>query len=131
MASEIKLIKDGRGGKRPGAGRKPGSKPRTTSTKVRKNALNDAIVARVVGEKLDPVEAIMETVEWAVRQWRASVEANNVDQAKEWAALVSEWGKQAAPYIRPRLAAVEARVNVNVTIFERIERANQRLAIAA
>lgn len=129
MASDgIKTIKaDRRGGKRPNAGRKPGSKSRTTPTKARVQAVNDVIVARVAGEKLDPVEAIMETVEWAVTHWRAAAETSQHDNAKEWAALVAEWGGKAAPYIRPRLAAVEARIKVNVTIYERIERANQRL----
>lgn len=128
MASAIKA--DRRGGARAGAGRKPGSKSRTTPTKERVTAVNDAIVARVSGEKLDPVEAIMETVEWAVRQWRACADACDSETAALWAERVSEWGGKAAPYIRPRLAAVEARVNVNVTIFERIERGRQRLVAA-
>lgn len=88
------------------------------------------IVARVAGEKLDPVEAIMETVEWATKQFRACLAVEDWSGAEEWAEHISEWGAKAAPYIRPRLAAVEARVNVNVTIYERIERANQRLIAA-
>lgn len=123
-----------RGGARPGAGRKKGAKDaiKRDVTKERAAAVHQAVLARVEQSdgKMDPVEAIMETVEWAVSQWRTKVQANEYDAAREWAALISEWGGKAAPYIRPRLAAVEARINVNVTIYERIERANQRLIAA-
>lgn len=127
---EVSVIKPGRGGKRSGAGRKPGARSRIAKSKERAQALGDVIVARVVGEKLDPVEAIMETVEWAIKYWRANVEAEQYEKAKEWAILVNDWGKNAAPYIRPRLNAIEAKVSVNVTVYERIERANQRYIAA-
>lgn len=141
MSGEIKLIKtDGRGGARKGAGRKPGSKPRSTPTKARINAINDAIVARIGGEKLDPVEALMEMAEAALKDWRGLAGIVREDGAPDPEAvkvrlqcgvIAADWFAKAAPYIRPRLAAVEAKVNVHVTVYERIERGRQRLAIAA
>lgn len=140
MTAEIKKIKtDGRGGSRRGAGRKPGSKSRATATKARINAVNDAIVARIGGTKLDPVEALMEMAEEAIKDWRAlanivtetgAPDPEAVKARLQAGVIAADWLAKAAPYIRPRLAAVEAKVNVNVTIYERIERANQRLVAA-
>ena len=84
----------------------------------------------------DPVEAILELTEWAMNEFRAAIsrdeEGNVIPELAQLKAklglVAADWASKAAPYIRPRLNAVEARVNVNVTIFERIERANQRLA---
>ncbi len=132
--SEIKP-QSKRGGARPGAGRKPGAKDKIAKVgaKTRAVAVHEAVLARIEpnSPKLDPVEAIMETVEWAADRFRASVLIEDWKGAQEWAECLTEWGAKAAPYIRPRLSAVEAKINVNVTIYERIERANQRLAIAA
>lgn len=134
---QIKKIKtDARGGKREGAGRKPGSKSRATATKARINAVNNAIVSRVSGEKLDPVEALMEMAEAALKDWRAlgdvvaqsgAPDPEIVKARLQCGMIAADWFAKAAPYIRPRLAAVEAKVNVNVTIFERIERSRARV----
>lgn len=124
---------NGRGGKRPGAGRKPGAKSKRTELMER------AIEARIEQRdgKIDPVEAMMEIVEWGVAQWRAMgevvTEEGKPDPAyiaarAEIADIIVDWAAKAAPYIRPRLNAVEARVNVNVTIYERIERGRARIA---
>lgn len=121
------------GGKRPGAGRKAGSASKRTE------AMNAAIVARIEQKdgKLDPVEAIMEMTEWAVAQWRALGNVITEDGAPdpetalaraELGKLAVDWASKAAPYIRPRLNAVEAKINVNMTIVERIERGRQRIA---
>lgn len=109
MTSEIKL-KSNRGGARRGAGRKPGAKERIAKTgaKERAIAVHKAVLARVepTSEKLDPVEAIMETVEWAADQFRACVAREDWGNARDWANCLTEWSAKAAPYIRPRLAAV-------------------------
>lgn len=132
--AEIKP-KSNRGGARKGAGRKPGTKERIAKAgaKERAVAVHQAVLARIEPEsaKLDPVEAIMETVEWAIERFRACALIEDWKGAQEWAECMNDWSAKAAPYIRPRLAAVEAKVNVNITVYERIERANQRLAIAA
>lgn len=126
----------GRGGKRPGAGRKPGAKSKRT-------VLMEAAIDARIGQRdgaIDPVEAMMEIVEWGVSQWRALGEVVTEDgkpdpayiQARaEIAGVVVDWAAKAAPYIRPRLNAVEAKINVNVSVFERIDRSRGRLAIAA
>lgn len=133
--SQIKQSK-GRGGKRAGAGRKPGAKSKRTELMER------AIEARIEQRdgKCDPVEAMMEIAEWARDEWKRL--GNVISQTGEpdnetiklrlqCAMAAVDWMSKAAPYIRPRLNAVEAKINVNVTIFERIERSRQRLAIAA
>lgn len=121
-------------GSQPGerrGGRKKGTPNRVkTETKA---ALQEYIAEQVIEAKrvdYDPVEAIQRVARWAEDKWLQAVAASQVDDAILWAERVNEWGKQAAPYIRPRLSAVEARVNVNITIFERIERGRQR-ALAA
>lgn len=106
--SEIKE-QSKRGGKRPGAGRKPGAKDRITRTGAQERALavHQAVVARVQpsGALLDPVEGIMEVAEWALNQWRVLSMAQD-QGAAEMAECAVEWCAKAAPYIRPRLAAV-------------------------
>lgn len=124
-----------RGGRREGAGRKAKARDRIArdAAKERAVAVHQAVLARVTptGEKVDPVEAIMETAEWALMQWREFVNQSRFDDAIKAGAVAVDWCAKAAPYIRPRLAAIEAHINVNVSIFERIERARGRLAIAA
>jgi len=122
-------------GSKPGerrGGRKKGTPNRVqTETKA---ALQQYITEQViVAERtdFDPVEAIQEITRWAQENWRKARENGEEALALTWADRVTEWGKQAAPYIRPRLNAVEARVNVNVTIYERIERSRRRVALAA
>lgn len=124
MGTEIKSVRieSRRGGKRPGAGRPKGAITR------RNEAMNIAIAKRIEGDGLDPVEAIMEIAEWALQRWR---EARDSGDAALLAEQAVDWLARAAPYIRPRLQAVEAKVNVNLSIFDRIERGRQRLAIAA
>jgi len=109
-----------RGGPRKGAGRPKGAPCKRDV--VLQTAAN-AVIERC-GETLDPVEAMREVADWAVRMWREH-------RTAEWAELAVEWQGKVAPYIRPRLAAIEANINVNVSIFERIERARGRIAIAA
>lgn len=141
--SEIKP-KSKRGGKREGAGRKRSSKDRIARdvTKQRAAAVQEAVVARLEQRdgKADPVEVIMEIAQWAREEWarlgNVISETGQPDQETmklrlQCGALAVDWASKAAPYIRPRLNAVEAKVNVNVTIYERIERSRRRVAIAA
>lgn len=134
MAAKIKKSK--RGGSRPGAGR-----PKNAPSK--RDVVHRQVVGAVIergGSTVDPVDAMQEVADWALAQWRALGALIGPDGRpdpeaaalrSEWGQLVVEWQSKAAPYIRPRLAAVEARVNVNITIYERIERSRSRLAIAA
>lgn len=121
-------------GSKPGerrGGRKKGTPNKRSTEKAQE--LQTYIAAQVLEAKrtdYDPVEAIQEITRWAQEQWRSAIVSQNMVEAIAWADRVNEWGKQAAPYIRPRLSAVEAKVNVNVTIYERIERANARLIAA-
>lgn len=95
--------------------------------------MNAAIVARIEGSdgKLDPVEAMMDIAEWAVRQWRAASQSGEAASALHFGEQAMDWLAKAAPYIRPRLSAVEAKVNVSISVYERIERGRQRLSLAA
>lgn len=71
---------------------------------------------------------MLEVTRWAYRQWREAVDDA---QRIEWGALMMDWGNKVTPYYRPRLASVEAKVNVNISVFERIERGRQRLSLVA
>ena len=117
----------GHGGYRPGSGRKPGAKSKRTEV------MEQAIVARIegVGGKLDPVEAMMDIAEWAYGRWQQARNTEDMERAALLGEQAVEWFAKAAPYIRPRLNAVEASVNVNVSIFDRIERGRQRLLAIA
>lgn len=141
--SEIKP-KSKRGGKREGAGRKRSSKDRIARdvTKQRAAAVQEAVVARLEQRdgKADPVEAIMEIAEWAKDEWArlgnvisqtGEPDPETVKLRLQCGVLAVDWLSKAAPYIRPRLNAVEAKVNVNITVYERIERSRRRVAIAA
>lgn len=132
-----------RGGARPGAGRKKGAKDaiKRDVTKERAVAVHQAVLARIEQQdgKADPVEAIMEIAEWAKAEWArlgktisetGEVDPETVKLRLQCGVLAVDWLSKAAPYIRPRLSAVEAKVNVNISIFERIERGRQRVIAA-
>lgn len=100
-----------------------------------------AIEARIEQRdgKCDPVEAIMEIAEWARDEWKrlgnvvsesGAPDPETIRVRLQVAMAAVDWMSKAAPYIRPRLNAVEARVNVNVTVIERIQRAERRLVAA-
>src|SRR5260370_40921051 len=87
----------GRGGARPGAGRKPGS--------LNKRARE--IAEKAAAEGITPIEvqpAAMRAL------WTQANEGGTLDLDKAIAA--SAIAKDAAPYIHPRLASVEASVAV-------------------
>ena len=72
-----------RGGKRPGAGRKRGSLSKKTTE----------IAQRVIAEGITPLEVLISSM-------RAALIEGDRDKACQWA-------DRAAPYVHPRLAAVE------------------------
>lgn len=121
-------------GSKPGerrGGRKKGTPNKRTAQETQ--AIQAYIETQVIEAKrvdFDPVEAIQEVTRWAHKQWLDAVLAEKAEDAVLWADRVNEWGGKAAPYIRPRLSAVEAKVNVNISIYERIERGRQRLIAA-
>lgn len=81
-----------RGGKREGAGRKPGS----ANIKTRE------IADRALSEGVTPLEVILEVM-------RKAHAAGDFDKAVACAA-------QAAPYVHPRLSAIDAKARGSVTI---------------
>lgn len=81
--SEIIQTKSGRGGARKGAGRKAGSATKKTR----------AIADRAAAEGITPLEVMLE----AMNSFR---ESGDIAKAAEFA-------KDAAPYIHPKLAAIE------------------------
>ena len=87
-----------RGGKRPGAGRKKGS----ATKKTRK------LADQVAAEGISPLEVMVEAM-------RAHYRDKNLDKAAAIAA-------QAAPYVHPRLSAVQhqGKVGVRLQIVEEI-----------
>jgi hypothetical protein len=87
----------GRGGRRPGAGRKPGSLTKKTRE----------IAEQAAAEGITPLELQLATMR---ALWAEANAGDNLDLEKaERAAAIA---KDAAPYVHPRLSAVEATVNV-------------------
>ena len=79
----------GRGGARPGAGRKKGSVSKGTRLRI-------DVAARALAEGRTPLEIMLE----AMRQ----------KYAAEGAVAAVPFAKEAAPYVHPKLAAVQATV---------------------
>lgn len=85
-------IRKGRGGARPGAGRKPGSKSK----------LNREIAEKVAATGITPLEIIVEAMRDAYK--------------KDGAAAAVPYAEKAAPYMHARIAAVEVSGEVRATI---------------
>jgi hypothetical protein len=87
----------GRGGRRPGAGRKPGSANKKTRE----------IADKAAAEGITPLEVQIETMR---ALWAEANQGNALDLDKaERACAIA---KDAAPYIHPRLSSIEASVGV-------------------
>jgi hypothetical protein len=89
--------RSGRGGRRPGAGRKPGS----VNKKTRE------IAERAVSEGITPLEVQLQTMR---ALWAEANNGNTLDLEKATEACAI--AKDAAPYIHPRLSSIEASVAV-------------------
>jgi hypothetical protein len=50
---------------------------------------------------VDPVEMLLDLTKWAFEQFQADKTRDNAD-------MVRDYAKEAAPYVRPKLSAVEA-----------------------
>lgn len=50
---------------------------------------------------VDPVAMLLSLADWAFKEWQ-------LEQTKENADKVRDYAKEAAPYVAPKLAAVEA-----------------------
>jgi hypothetical protein len=87
----------GRGGRRPGAGRKPGSATKKTRE----------IAEQAVAEGITPLEVQLQTMR---ALWAEATKGNALDLEKATEACAI--AKDAAPYIHPRLSSVEASVGV-------------------
>lgn len=131
-------------GSKPGerrGGRKKGTPNRRTAEQ--RQAVAEYIEHHVEARDaklVDPVDALCELTQWAMAEFRAlsqvlDEEGRAIPEllvAKAKLGMVAaDWAAKAAPYIRPRLNAVEANVNVNVSVFDRIARGRQRLLAAA
>lgn len=90
MAEIIQTKSTGRGGRRPGAGRKKGSATKKTRE----------IADRAAEEGITPLEYMLQ-----VMRTESTHEDARVQIARE--ALRFEAAKAAAPYMHPRLAAIE------------------------
>lgn len=82
---------NGHGGRRPGAG-----KPKGASTKRA-----EASMALAEAKGVDPVEMLLDLTKWAYEQFNETKTRENAD-------MVRDYAKEAAPYVRPKLSAVEA-----------------------
>lgn len=57
------------------------------------------VLAQEMG--VDPVAMLLSLADWAYKEWQ-------LEQTKENADKVRDYAKEAAPYVAPKLAAVEA-----------------------
>jgi hypothetical protein len=88
-----------RGGKRPNAGRRVG-------TKTRKVAERIAVAERALAEGLTPLDYML-----------SILRDTNKEQAERFAAA-----KEAAPYLHPRLSSIEANVKATMSHEETLRR---------
>lgn len=108
---------DGRGGARPGAGRKPGSRDKTT----------EAIEAMAVfagrqPEEIRPEIAAMSPLEVLLRAMGLEANAGNWTAAAEHAA-------KAAPYLHPRLASTQLSATIGRELREMTD--DELMAVAS
>lgn len=82
-----------RGGKRPGSGRKPGSV--TPATKRRQD-----VALKALQDGTTPLEVLLEAMRDAYKEGGAM--------------LAMPFAKEAAPYVHPKLSAIEAKVDQRV-----------------
>lgn len=81
--------------------RKPGpGRPKGSSSKRAEEAM---VMAAEKG--VDPVEMLLDLTKWAYEQFRLSPIKDNADMVKDYA-------KECAPYVRPRLAAIDMKAQV-------------------
>ena len=88
------------GGKRPGAGRKPGALTRK----------NREIAEKAAAQGITPLEVLLEHMRWAHDKavaLRAAPEENNALEAINAAAVAVSAAEKAAPYMHAKLAAVQ------------------------
>jgi hypothetical protein len=97
---------NGHGGARAGAG-----KPKGASTRRAEQSM-----AMAEAKGVDPVEMLLDLTKWAFEQFTAN-------QTRENADMVRDYAKEAAPYVRPKLSAVEASgPNGGAIVFEGLDR---------
>jgi hypothetical protein len=113
-----------RGGKQPGAGRKRGSHTiRTVATAKRLIAAGGIL----------PLDVMVEAMRFHFGQYK--IEADKGDNANESNLranldAAAEKAAQAAPYLHPRLQAVENTSNIQVTVEEALAALKKRRAAA-
>lgn len=97
-----------RGGKREGAGRKAGS----LTVKSRE------VAAKIAESGDTPLEALAELRRWAMAEFRTAWDGKNFAVAAKAAEVAADWAAKEAPYVHPKLAAVEMNANVNLVTDE-------------
>jgi hypothetical protein len=100
------------GGRREGAGRKPGS-----PTKRRREIIDEA-----AKDGITPLEVQLRTMR---ALWDEANKGRTLDFEKATAACAI--AKDAAPYLHPRLASIEAQVAISDDFSERLTRARARV----
>lgn len=81
-----------------GAGRKPGA----ATAKTRE------IADKVAASGDTPLEALGELRRWAMEKFRAAVKVEDFLTAVKAAEVAADWANKEAPYVHPRLSAVDA-----------------------
>lgn len=92
-----------RGGKRPGAGRKAGTKSKLTKARTEK-------VIALLASGSSPLDAMLQKMHWHLAKAEQELKkGDKADKAAIEAALdkADEAARGAAPYTHPRLAAIE------------------------
>jgi hypothetical protein len=111
VASNNQTKSNGRGGKRAGSGRKAGSATKKTRE----------IADRAMENGISPLEFMLEMMRSQPPEGLGSREL------KDWVVMQFEAAKAAAPYIHPRLAAIEhsGGVDVALSIADQIKQAHE------
>ena len=91
-----------RGGRRPGAGRKPGSANKKTR----------AIADKAAAEGITPLEVMLQTMR---ALWDSAVAENGKVTDFEKAQAACSTGKDAAPFIHPRMQTIQAQIDKTVS----------------
>lgn len=94
----------GHGGKRKGAGRPKGGVSKKTQE------IRDYIAER----GCNPLIAIAEIMEWRQEMFRAAVACGDMDAAAGHGDSIADLASKIAPYVAPRLQAVQATVSGEV-----------------
>lgn len=92
-----------RGGSRSGAGRKKGQQSQKTTQR-------QELTERALATGKSPLEIMLENMNWAQRRAEENSlfgDGDGIEAVAGYRKLASDWAKDAAPYIHPKLSTVE------------------------